>query len=76
MEFVAVAAAITQLLVAVATLLKLIQTHNTFNSKMDEAMRLAKAGAFAEGKLDERAQRRVREAEAALSRAQEPPVIK
>jgi hypothetical protein len=75
MEIIAVAASITQLLVAVATLIKLIQTHNTFNSKMDEAMRVAKAGAFAEGQMDERAQRRVREGEAALSREQRDDTV-
>ena len=67
MDYIALIAAITQLLVAVATLLKLIQTHNTFNSKMDEAMRVAKAGAAAQATLDEKAAQRVREAESALS---------
>lgn len=57
----------TQLLVAIATLLKLIQTHNVFNSKMDEAMKVAKAGAAAQATLDEKAAQRVREAESALS---------
>jgi hypothetical protein len=67
MELITVVAAITQLLVAVATLLKLIQTHNTFNSKMDEAMAVAKAGAAAQATLDEKAAQRVRDAESALS---------
>jgi hypothetical protein len=67
MDYIALIAAITQLLVAVATLMKLIQTHNTFNSKMDEAMRVAKAGAAAQATLDEKAAQRVREAESALS---------
>lgn len=56
-----------QLLVAVATLLKLIQTHNTFNSKMDEAMRVAKAGAAAQATLDEKAAQSMRDGEASLS---------
>ena len=67
MEIVAIAAAFTQLFVAIATLVKLIETHKTFNSKMDEAMRVAKAGAAAQATLDEKAAQRVREAESALS---------
>ena len=55
-----------QLLVAVGTLLKLIQTHNTFNSKMDQALETAKAGAKAQGRLDEKDEQRMREGDAAL----------
>ena len=67
MEIVAIITGLTQLLVAIATLLKLIQTHHMFNSKMDEAMRVAKAGAAAQATLDEKSAQRVREAESALS---------
>jgi len=67
MEIVSIVAALTQLIVAIVTLLKLIETHKTFNSKMDEAMRVAKAGAAAQATLDEKAAQRVRDAESALS---------
>jgi hypothetical protein len=75
MEIIAVIAALTQLLVAVATLLKLIQTHNTFNSKMDKAMTVATQGAAAQATLDEKAAQRIREAESALSVQQRDDTI-
>lgn len=67
MEWIQATMSLTQLLVAAFTLVKLIETHNTFNSKMDEAMRVAKAGAAAQATLDEKSAQRIREAEAALS---------
>ena len=75
MEVLAIAAALTQLAVAIATLVKLIETHKTFNSKMDEAMRVAKAGAAAQATLDEKAAQRVRDGEASLSAQQRDETI-
>ena len=75
MEVLAIAAALTQLAVAIATLVKLIETHKTFNSKMDEAMRVAKAGAAAQATLDEKAAQRVRDGEASLSAQQREDTI-
>jgi len=59
-----------QLIVAIATLLKLIQTHNAFNSKMDAALQAQRSLGEAEGRLGEQASKRIRDAEAALPKSQ------
>lgn len=67
---IAMVVGLAQLIVAIATLLKLIQTHKTFNSKMDVAMQAQRKLGHAEGKLDEKAAEGIRQGEAGMSKAQ------
>lgn len=57
-------------LLALATLVQQIKTHRTFNSKMDAMLAVTRREGVAQGMLDERAARHVKDGAAALGREQ------
>lgn len=55
-------------LLALATLIQQLKTHHAFNSKMDAMLAITRREGVAQGKLDERAARHLKEGEAAVAR--------